>query len=640
MCGVFGSVGHTVPSNEIIRRLRHRGPDDDGVVVFESSNGPVVLVSTRLAIRDLSPNGHMPMQNEDGTVTLSYNGELFDTDDLERRVRQAGLPLRSSSDTELVLRAYELFGADCVDHLDGMFAFAIWDQRRQQMFIARDRFGIKPLYYSVRGLSFVCSSEVKAILALPGFQASIDPVALQQYLTFLWVPDPRTMFDGICKLEAGHCAIFRNGQLSIRQYWDLDFPRAGADFPKSEEALIDEFRSLFDDSVRRHMISDVPVGAFLSAGLDSSSIVASMAKHASGPVKTYTIAFPSSLSSLTMDDTAVAARTAAHFGCDHHQIDVEPNVVDLLPKVVWHMDEPVADPAAITAYLVNQEARKDVTVVMSGVGGDELLAGYRKHVAQRWATLYRRIPKALTGRALPWVGERIPAFIGTRLADPIRLTRKMIESGTLPPDDMFLRYSTYLTRPEIAELLTPDVWKAVEGTEPWAEHRRHFAKVGEADELNRLLYVDTKAFMASLNLTYNDKMSMANSTEVRLPFLDRRLAEFCAREVPPGLKLHGGMRPTTKHLLRRAMADRLPAEVFDQRKAGFGAPLGQWLTGDLGEVMSALASESRLVSLELINPQGLNWIVARHRTGRHDLGLSLWAILTLEHWLKAYADEV
>jgi asparagine synthase (glutamine-hydrolysing) len=343
--------------------------------------GPVTLVSTRLAIRDLSPAGHMPMPNDSGSVVLSYNGELYNAPELRREVEQAGFTVRSSGDTELVLRAYEAFGVDCVHHFEGMFAFAIWDARKEQLFIARDHFGVKPLYYGQRSGVFACGSEVKALLRVPGFDVRVDPVALQQYLTFLWVPDPLTMFEGIFKLEAGHYGIFRDGHFTAHQYWDLTFPPADHVFNRSEDDLVAEFRELFFDSVKRQMVSDVPLGAFLSAGLDSSSIVAAMAHAGGQSTRTFTIGFPGRGNSIAEDDIGVARRTAAYFGCDHHEIIVEPDVVDLLPKLVWHLDEPIADPAAIMAYLVNREARPHVTVVMSGVGGDELLAGYRKHTA-------------------------------------------------------------------------------------------------------------------------------------------------------------------------------------------------------------------------------------------------------------------
>ena len=580
----------------------------------------------------------MPMESADGAVALAYNGELYNDPELRSRLEAAGTKLRSLSDTELVLSAYEQFGEDFVDHLDGMFALALWDHRRQQMVVARDRFGVKPLYYTVFDGKFACASEVKALLALDGVKAAVDPVALQQYLTFLWVPDPLTMFAGIRKLEAGQIGVFKGGELSIRTYWDLDFPSAVHRYPRAEADLVDEFRSTFYDAVHRQMVSDVPIGSFLSAGLDSSSIVAAMAEHSSSPIRTFTINFPSARQSRLSDDATVAARTAKHFGCDHRQIDVEPDVVDLLPKLVWHLDEPIADPAAIVAYLVNRAAREDVTVLMSGVGGDELLAGYRKHIAQIWGDRYRMMPAWLRQRAIPSLAERVPAMPDSRLGGTVRLAKKMARSGALDPDDMFLMNSTYFTNDAVRRLVKPDVWAAMKPFDAWARHREHFAKVSDADPLNRLLYLDTKAFMVSLNLTYNDKASMAASTEVRVPFLDRRLAEFMATQVPPDMKLHGTTRPVTKYLLRQAMKDVLPGELLHQPKAGFGAPVGKWLNEDLAPMIADLLSDERVEARGWFEPTEVRRIITRHRAGRDDNSLQIWALLTFELWQQQFLD--
>lgn len=639
MCGLVGSVGLTHVAVAALRSIQHRGPDDSGQVDLWASSGQAVsLASTRLAIRDLSPFGHMPMQSDDGQITLAYNGELYNDTALRAWLSARGVRFRSGSDTETVLRMYEALGLDFIGELEGMFAFCLWDARHDRMVVGRDPFGVKPLYYTTMHGGFACASEVKALLTIPGVSASVDPVALQQYLTFLWVPDSRTMFEGIYKLEAGHVGVFERGAFRSHRYWDLEFPEADHRYDSNEGELVERFRDLFDDSVRRQMVSDVPLGAFLSAGLDSSAIVASMAKVSSEPVRTFTIRFPSDKRTLTLDDTAVAARTAAHFGCDHTTIDVEPDVVDLLPKLVWHLDEPIADPAAITAYLVNRAAREHVTVVMSGVGGDELLAGYRKHVAQLWGNRYRRLPPALRDRIIARAVNRLPAAQGSRMSGHVRLAKKWVNSASLDPDDMFLMNSTYFERAARERLMTSDAWSNVDTLDPWQRHRQHFAAAGDADPLNRLLYVDTKAFMVSLNLTYNDKASMAVPTEVRVPFLDRALAEFMATEVPPSLKLHGRVRPTTKYLLRKAMTGVLPDEVLHQPKAGFGAPVGRWLNEDLAPMINDLLSHEQVTRRGWFNPAEVSAILERHRNGRDDMSLQIWALLTFELWQQQFVD--
>src|SRR5581483_4736798 len=368
----------------------HRGPNDSGIWDHRSPDGSYMgLASRRLSILDLSSSGHMPMGNEDGTVWITYNGEVYNYVELRRELAGKGHHFRSHTDTEVILHLYEELGGECVTRLNGMFAFGVCDLRggTPQLFLARDHFGIKPLYYSFRAGRLAFASEVKALLEVPGIETGINLQSLDQYLAFLWVPDPDTLFEEIFKLPAGHSAIFRDGELHISQYWDLSFPPADHDFQLPEETLAYEIRERFRYSVEQQMVSDVPLGAFLSAGLDSSSIVAMMSATARAPLRTYTITFPAKYrkGENTLDDPAVPARLARKLGCENRQIVVEPDVAGLLPKLCWHMDEPTADPAIVTAYLVCREAARDVTVLLSGVGGDELFAGYRKYAAHYWA---------------------------------------------------------------------------------------------------------------------------------------------------------------------------------------------------------------------------------------------------------------
>src|SRR5262249_43663022 len=373
----------------------------------------------------------------------------------------------------------------------------------------------------------------------------------------------KTMFRRILKLPAGHYAIVRGGEIKLTQYWDLTFPAAQHNYTKSEADLKEEIRERFRHSVKAQMVSDVPIGAFLSAGLDSSSIVAMMAKAQTQPVRTYTITSPKKyrIGESTLDDPEVATRLAQHLGCENQRIVVEPDVTDLLPRLVWHMDEPTADPAIITAYLVCREARKQATVLLSGVGGDELFAGYRKHIAHYWAQIYGKVPAA--ARRL---GESalaaLPSLRGTRAKGTLRLTRKMARSAALDPIDRFITNCTYLDDVQKGSLYSSDFAAQSSLVDAASQHRAAFDRVSNADFLNQMLYLDTKIFMTSLNLTYNDKMSMASSVEVRVPFLDRELAEFAAWSIPPRLKLKGTLRPTTKYIFRGAMGDLHPPVVI------------------------------------------------------------------------------
>ncbi len=649
MCGISGVVN--CGDRETLARMTHvqahRGPDDSGLWEKKFPDGSYVgLGSRRLAILDLSPGGHMPMCNQDRTVWITYNGEIYNFAELRRELENKGYRFASHSDTEVLLHLYEQEGSDCVTRLDGMFAFAICDLRSPAptLFMARDHFGVKPFYYFHDGARFAFASEVKALLQVPGIEAELDPASLHQYLTFLWVPDPKTVFRRISKLPAGHYATLRDGELKITQYWDLTFPPAGQTYARSEADLVAEVRERFRRSVEAQMVSDVPIGAFLSAGLDSSSIVAMMSRSNSNatarqPVRTYTITFPRKyrIGETTLDDPEVATRLARHLGCENQRIVVEADVTALLPRLVWHMDEPTADPAIITAYLVCREARKQATVLLSGVGGDELFAGYRKHIAHYWAQAYRHLPSTAR-RMIETALAALPSLRGTPVKGRLRLAKKMARSASLNPVDGFIANCTYLDETQKAGLYNSEFASEVRATDPAFRHRAAFEAVSSADFLHQMLYLDTKIFMTSLNLTYNDKMSMASSVEVRVPFLDRELAEFVAWNVPPHLKIRGLLRPATKYIFRRAMQDILPQDVLQQPKAGFAAPVDYWLAHDLREMVDDLLSPAQVRQRGLFRPEAVRRFVEEHRSGREDWSMQLWQFLTLELWMKTFLD--
>jgi asparagine synthase (glutamine-hydrolysing) len=693
MCGISGLVNFRGNFSDGLRSLAansealgrmtavqsHRGPDDSGLWERHFPDGTYIgLGSRRLAILDLSADGHMPMRNEvasnetrsgdtkacdtpaggessngkssngessnqDGSVWITFNGEIYNFADLRCELESKGHRFRSNTDTEAIIHLYEEYGVDCLNRLNGMFAFAICDLRgpSPRVFLARDHFGIKPLYYFERAGNLAFASEIKALLEVPGIEARMSMEALHQYLTFLWVPDPATMFEGIKKLEAGHYATWQQGELKIEQYWDLSFPPRDYKFERGEKDLQDEIRERFCASVEQQMVSDVPIGAFLSAGLDSSSIVAAMARKQA--VRTYTITFPKKyrVGENTIDDPAVPRRFTQQLGrerheVEHHEIEVEPDVVNLLPKLTWHMDEPTADPALVTAYLVCREARKQATVLLSGVGGDELFAGYRKHVAATWAEKYRRIPGPVRSAA-----ERamlaLPSLRGTSMKGPVRLAKKMARSAALSPSEAFIRNCTYLDLHQKSDLYSSEL-QSLAGVDASGRHQSTFARVGHADFLNQMLYLDSKIFMTTLNLTYNDKMSMASSVEVRVPFLDRTLAEFVAWNVKPGWKLKGTWRPVTKYIFREAMRGMLPQEVLEQPKAGFAAPVDYWLANDLRPVVDEMLSESQLHRRGLFRPEAVRRYIDEHRRGTEDWSMQIWQLLTLETWMKLFID--
>jgi asparagine synthase (glutamine-hydrolysing) len=644
VCGISGVVN--CGNRETLARMTqvqtHRGPDDFGLWDRTFADGSYIgLGSRRLAILDLSSVGHMPMCNEDRSLWLTYNGEIYNFPELRRELESKGHTFRSHTDTEVIVHLYEEEGPDCVRRLNGMFAFAICDLRsgRPTVFVARDHFGVKPLYYSRQGDRFAFASEIKALLQIPGIVAELDPHSVHQYLTFLWVPDPKTMFRGILKLPAGHYGLWQDGKLTIKQYWDVTFPNANHSYRRSEDDLAEEVRERFRSSVQSQMVGDVPLGAFLSAGLDSSSIVAMMRSVTDQPVRTYTVTFPQKyrVGENTLDDPEVATRLARHLGCENQRIVVEPDVAELLPKLVWHMDEPTADPAIITAYLVCREARKQVTVLLSGVGGDELFAGYRKHVAHYWSEAYARVPSVFRRLAEGALGK-LPSLRGTFLKGGVRLAKKMARSASLDPTDRFITNGTYLDASQKANLYTTGFAARAMGLDPACEHVAGFERINEADFLHQMLYLDTKIFMTSLNLTYNDKMSMASSVEVRVPFLDRELVEFVAWNVPPGLKLKGFLRPKTKYIFRCAMGDALPREVLQQPKAGFAAPVDYWLAHELKPMVDDLLSPVQLRKRGLFKPAVVDQFVREHRECRRDWSMQLWQLLTFELWMQTFLD--
>jgi len=644
MCGIVGFVN--AGSESDLRRMNqvqhHRGPDDGAHQMLPLANGSghVGLGSRRLAILDLSSAGRMPMTDESEQVWIVYNGEVYNFGELRSELETKGHKFRSQTDTEVVLHLYLQEGVNAIRRLEGMFAIAIWDARNQSLLLARDPFGIKPLYYMRDSERLAFASEIKSLVQLPHFNRDIDPNSLREYLTFLWVPEPRTLFRDVHKLPAGHYALWKNKQLQIHQYWDLEFPEVGHCYPRSESELSEEFVSRFDQTVRSQMVSDVPVGAFLSAGLDSTSILSSMASVASTPLNTYTTTFSKAYlrGENTGDDASIARRTAERHGCLHSElmVDSNTNIADLLRHLVWYMDEPLGDPAIVTAYLICRHASKNSTVLLSGIGGDELLAGYRKHAAARVADKYRMLPQWLRQRMIEPLVAQLPSLSGSRLKGHVRLLKKLCASASLAPHDRFLMNSTYLNDDHASALLTADVRGELADRHPWDRHRRLFDRVAHADFLNQMLYLDSKMFLPSLNLLYNDKMSMASSVEVRVPFLDHRLAEFCAMHVPPELKLRGR---TTKYLLRHSLEDRLPKEVLRAPKAGFGMPSDSFVRKELRELVDDSLSTTRLRQRGLLEPRAVRRLVDEHRSGGTDWSLQIWALLSLELWMQTFIDS-
>ncbi|HEX9415117.1 MAG TPA: asparagine synthase (glutamine-hydrolyzing) [Gaiellaceae bacterium] len=634
MCGICGFVG--LDDEALVRAmtatLQHRGPDGDGIRCFAAENGspPGALGHRRLAIIDPTPRGAQPMSYSDGRYWITYNGELYNFQALRTELEREGFTFATNCDTEVMLAMYARYGPSMLDRLNGIFAFAIWDAEARELFLARDRLGVKPLYYAERGDVFYFASEVKAILqALPRPRLRLD--ALADYLTFLWVPDPDTVFDAIYKLPPGHCATYRAGRLSVRQYWDVSFDVEH----RSEEEWTERLREEVQAAIRRQMISDVPLGSFLSGGLDSSAIVAE-ATAAAGRITTYTLGFSKEdlAHEIIPDDLGYAREVGRLFDVDYHERILDANIVELLPKLVWHLDEPVADTACITAYLICAAAREQLTVILSGMGGDEVFAGYPRHLAARLGRSADALPRAIRSAIRRGVESRVTLGRPGRMRGPRRNLRKLVGGLDQDPVSRYLTYCSYYQRDDLERVLSPDVRLELDGHDPYRRHRSYFDRVRDEHWLNQILYVDQKTFLPCLNLTYTDKMSMAASTEVRVPLLDDELVALAGR-IPPELKLK---RLTRKYLLKKSMEGILPRKVIWRPKAGFGAPVRAWLVGDLKPMMDDLLSPESISARGLLDPAEVQRIVRLNESGQADYALRIWTFLTLELWLRTFVD--
>lgn len=632
MCGICGIVdfGGKEPLDAAIMErmtgtLSHRGPDDRGVKLFLGDGRPRMgLGHARLSIIDLSPRGHQPMGNEDGSLWLAYNGEIFNFGELRSELEARGHRFSSRTDAEVVLHAYEEYGRDCVTRFRGQFAFAIADVRRGTLFAARDHTGIKPFYYYFRDGRFIFASELKAILACPGVAREVDPGGLCDYLTYEFIPSPRTILKGISKLPPAHSLALEDGRVRIAPYWDLEYTpvRAG------EEEQAERLLFLLRDSVKSQLVSDVPLGAFLSGGLDSSTVVALMSQLAAGPVKTFSIGFEDK----SYDELSYAREVAGCFGTQHEEFIIRPRAVDLVEKLAYHLDDPIADFSVFPTYLVSSMAKKYVTVALTGDGGDEVFAGYDTYLAHKTAKALCGASRLLGRRPLKNLVAAIPPSPMKKGA--INRLKRFAEGMALPADLGHFRWMIFVSEEERRGLFTDGFLEALRGEEPYGAIRRHFSRFPYADELNRQLYVDLKTYLTDNCLVKTDRMSMASSLEVRVPLLDHKVLEFMAT-VPPDLKLRGFTR---KHLLRKAVSNLLPPRIVRRGKEGFSIPMKNWLRDELSPMMSDLLSGHSLKKRGYFRPETVARLIREHRDGGENHSHRLWALMLFEQWARIFID--
>ncbi len=590
----------------------HRGPDDEGVYLAPEAG----LAMRRLSIIDLA-NGRQPVTNEDGTVWVVLNGEIYNYQDLRQDLERRGHVFSTRSDTETIVHLYEEYGDRCVDHLRGMFGFALWDERRKTFLLARDRLGIKPVYYVQAGGRLLFASELKAILELPGVERALNWRAVSHLFTFLTTPPDEAIIDGVQKLEPGHLLKVTLGEAPVvERYWDLKFQ---PEYGKSESHFVQSLRELLSESVRLHMVSDVPVGAFLSGGLDSSAVVATASAFSSEPLKTFSLGFREP----DYNELDHARAVANSVGTDHHELLLGVGALEEASLLAWNLDEPFGDSSAIPTYLVSKLAAQSVKVVLSGDGGDEIFAGYEKYVVERQERSNRSLPRHL---------RYLLAGISQRMPDGMR-GRNYLRHQSLAGAQRYLDAITLFHRDELKSLFRPEFYELLAVHDPWQSKTAHL-EARDRNWLSNLQALDFKNYLPLDILTKVDRMSMANSIEARVPLLDHKLVEFAAT-IPPELNLSGN---TTKYIFKQAMRNLLPDVIIDRQKHGFAIPLNYWFRGPLGGYLRDLLLGEQSRRRGFFNTSYLEKLLTRHERGQN-LDLHLWTLISFELWIRAFLPE-
>ncbi len=626
MCGITGYISKEADASTAERErlldamcksILHRGPDEQGTLV----RGRAALGMRRLSIIDLK-TGQQPIFSSDGNLAIVFNGEIYNFRDIRRELESLGHKFKTNSDTEVIVHAYERFGPACLLKLRGMFAIAIWDFREESLFLARDRVGKKPLFYSITPTGeFIFGSELKTLLTHGGISREIDNSAIDAYLTFGYVPEEFCIFKNVAKLPPGHFAIFKNGQLTTERYWD--FAAKTAVIQRSEEEIRHELRETIKDAVSVRLISEVPLGEFLSGGVDSSTIVAMMTELSNTPVKTFSIGFNED----SFDELKYAKKAAKAFGTEHHEFIVTPEMFDIADDLVSYFDEPFADSSALPTYMVSKLAREFVTVILSGDGGDELFAGYTRYDIDRRRAKLEMLPRPVRRHLLRRFSEMLPhrAF-----------GKNYLYNISLDPIDRYIDSVSYFNLPRKRSLYAADFRQQLNGAFGAGEREfKSFAAIaGDGDPTNRLLYLDSKTYLPSDILTKVDRMSMANSLEARAPLLDHELIEFAAT-IPSNLKMKGS---ETKYILKKAMEGVVPNEILYREKQGFGVPIGDWINAQLRTRILSDLSDRRSRERGYFNESYISTLIGEHSSGRRDHSHALWSLWMLELWHRRYID--
>jgi len=628
MCGICGkySPNGVQPEelNRMLDTIEHRGPDDSGSYLC----GHVGLGNRRLSIIDLQ-SGKQPISNEDGTIWVVYNGEMYNYPKLRPQLEAKGHIFRTNSDTEAIVHLYEDFGERCVEHIGGMFAFALWDEKQEKLLLARDRIGQKPLFYSQEGLDFLFGSEIKSILALQHRDPELDPLAMHDYLSLRFISPPQTIFNNIHKLPPAHILVFQKGQIKLQQYWQLSFREK---LTLSEAEILEALGEQLKRAVDSHLLSDVPVGAFLSGGLDSSLIVAVLARDLGLNPQTFSIGVEES----DFDETPYARMVAEHYKTQHVEERVAADLVGSLPKIIWHLDEP-SDPIAACMYQAARLAAQHVKVVLGGDGGDELFAGFDRYVGTRYIDKYRLMPLALRRGLIGPMLDRVPdSFTYKSMTQKLRWVHHLSLQST--PAEQYAQATCFFrfTHYEKHDLYSENLWRQLSHRNSTLAITQPFNDIAAEDSLDRMLYTDFVTRLPEHSLMLTDRMTMAHGLEARSPFLDHELVEFLAK-IPANIKVQNNQ---PKHLMRKLAADYLPRPILQREKQGFMFPIAYWFRTNLYPLISQTLENSHFVKEGWFKKETVHKLLAEHRTNRQDHHVRLWMLLNLELWYQLYIEGV
>ena len=627
MCGIVGVVNSNLRkiSRDVLERMNeaivHRGPDEDGFFVKEN----IGLAMRRLSIIDLA-GGQQPIFNRDKTKVIVFNGEIYNFQELRKDLEKEGNRFHTNSDTEVILHLYEKLGVDCLKLLRGMFAIAIWDDVEKALFIARDRVGQKPLLYSHQpNGDLIFGSEFQAILKHPDISREVDYEAIDSYLTYLCVPAPQTAFKQIRKLEPGHWLRWKDGEIETKRYWLPDFSKK---IKISREEAEEETLRILREATKLRMISEVPLGAFLSGGVDSSAIVALMAQESDKPVKTFSIGFEEQ----DFSELKYAKQVAKHVGAEYNEFIVKPNALEVLPKLVQHYGEPYADSSAIPTYYVAKETRKFVTVALNGDGGDESFAGYERHAAMRVAEVYHRIPKLFRKLFVEMPTNLVPTSETKK--SRVRDAKRFLQAASLSKTERYFRWMSTFNRDSKEALYTKDFAETVSGNNSIEVLEQWFSRANGSGVVDTTLLTDQMTYLPNDLLVKVDIASMANSLEARSPFLDHKVIEFAA-SLPESIKMRG---IETKSLLKRVAAKLVPKEVVYRRKMGFGVPIGNWFRGEMKDFVKEVLLSETFAKRGIAKPEVVLRYVTEHIEGKRDHTFQIWTLLMLELWFQRFID--